>query len=90
MLLGFVMILVTPLNRRIIFTGNIDETKKESGMIFKMLRIPTISLTALIIIITAISWSFLEPTLEPHLRKVFPFFINKIIEYSNIKFIEDI
>lgn len=35
-----------------------------------MVKIPQVLIVCTIIVVVSITWSFLDPTLEPHLRKV--------------------
>lgn len=43
---------------------------KKTGSFFQLLKIPGVVVTGFVIVNTSIIWSFLDPTLEPHLRQV--------------------
>lgn len=42
----------------------------KSTSIFKLLRVPAVIITGLVVVIVSSTWAFLDPTLEPHLRQV--------------------
>ena len=44
--------------------------EKKPGTFLEILTIPTVIIVGLVIIVTSNIWSFLDPTLEPHLRQV--------------------
>lgn len=42
----------------------------KSGSMLQLMGIPAVMVTASVIVMTSITWGFLDPTLEPHLRQV--------------------
>ena len=45
-----------------------EETRKSKGVL-GLVRIPSVILMCVVICTCAVMWSFLDPTLEPHLKK---------------------
>lgn len=43
---------------------------RHPGSLFKLIQIPSMLVIFLIIVVSSNAWSFLDPTLEPHLRQV--------------------
>lgn len=54
------------MKKRVIFVGN---ELKSSGTLLSLVRLPPVLITCVITTLAAMSQSFLDPTLEPHLRK---------------------
>ncbi|XP_022187825.2 MFS-type transporter SLC18B1 isoform X1 [Nilaparvata lugens] len=68
--LGTVMILVVPFNYWFLpsFSGGKSETS--SGSFWNLIKIPSVFIIGLIVVMSSNIWSFLDPTLEPHLRQL--------------------
>ncbi|XP_065164358.1 MFS-type transporter SLC18B1-like isoform X2 [Atheta coriaria] len=67
--LGATMLIITPINVWLlpqIQEYNVDD-KNTSTM--TLLKLPTVIMTSAIVIVVSSTWSFLDPTLEPHLRQ---------------------
>lgn len=47
----------------------LEDNIEKSGSLLTLLRLPPVFVTCLITIVMAMSASYLDPTLEPHLRK---------------------
>ena len=45
-------------------------TLQSQGMFRQLLKVPPAVFTLLSVVISAVIWAFLDPTLEPHLRQV--------------------
>lgn len=43
---------------------------KADGSFRRLIKVPHILIVCAIIVVVSLTWSFLDPTLEPHLRKV--------------------
>lgn len=43
--------------------------EKKTGSFTRLLQIPTVMVTCVIVVVVAATWGFLDPTLEPHLRQ---------------------
>lgn len=50
-----------------------DVTSKNTT-VFKLIKVPAVCITGMVVVIVSSTWSFLDPTLEPHLRQVKCFF----------------
>lgn len=50
-----------------------DVTSKNTT-VFKLIKVPAVCITGMVVVIVSSTWSFLDPTLEPHLRQVKFFF----------------
>lgn len=46
------------------------EVGVKSGSLKNLLKLTPVIMTSLIMMVVAMTWGFLDPTLEPHLRKV--------------------
>ncbi|XP_030765436.1 MFS-type transporter SLC18B1-like isoform X3 [Sitophilus oryzae] len=65
---GVATILIAFLNIYLLANPEKNDLEK-SGSLLNLLKLPSVLITCLIIIISSMTSSFLEPTLEPHLRK---------------------
>lgn len=45
-----------------------DVTSKNTT-VFKLIKVPAVCITGMVVVIVSSTWSFLDPTLEPHLRQ---------------------
>jgi MFS family permease len=69
--LGVLMLLTIPLNLFLLPSNDEDGMDPEpSESMWKLVRVPPIFVLSLVIIVASNTWSFLDPTLEPHLREV--------------------
>ncbi|XP_025834587.1 MFS-type transporter SLC18B1 isoform X2 [Agrilus planipennis] len=66
---GSFTIAMVPLNLCLLSTSKEYSNEEKEVSFRNTLKIPSVLITCFIIIVVAITWSFLEPTLEPHLRK---------------------
>lgn len=68
--LGFLMILLIPTNWNMI--PSIDGSSKGThhASFGKLFKIPAVSVIGSIIVVASNTWSFLDPTLEPHLSRL--------------------
>lgn len=69
--LGVAMIAIIPIN--CILLPQVDESEfsvgDKSASVFKLIKIPAVMVTGLIVVVVSSAWAFLDPTLEPHLRQ---------------------
>jgi predicted MFS family arabinose efflux permease len=69
--LGGFMLLTLPLNFCLLPSDEHVERKAEStGRMWRLLRIPPVLTVSLVVVVLSTAWSFMDPTLEPHLREV--------------------
>lgn len=47
------------------------DTETKSGSLLSLLKLPPVMMICAMMIVISMTWGFLDPTLEPHLRKVF-------------------
>ncbi|KAJ8920986.1 hypothetical protein NQ315_015781 [Exocentrus adspersus] len=66
---GLITILIAPLNIYLLPSTDKCEVGVKSGSLKNLLKLPPVIITCLIMMIVAMTWGFLDPTLEPHLRK---------------------
>lgn len=59
----------------------------KSGSMLELISIPAVVVTSSVIVVTSITWAFLDPTLEPHLRQVTKKF-NHILFNNNKHFFQ--
>ncbi|KAJ3662536.1 hypothetical protein Zmor_006881 [Zophobas morio] len=67
--IGLVIILIAPLNVYLLPSSERCALETKTGSFTKLMKIPSLVVTCCIIVVIAMTWSFLDPTLEPHLRK---------------------
>uniref|UniRef100_A0A1Y1NFI9 Major facilitator superfamily (MFS) profile domain-containing protein n=4 Tax=Photinus pyralis TaxID=7054 RepID=A0A1Y1NFI9_PHOPY len=67
--LGVAMIAVTPINVFLLPPVNDFVVGTGGGSILKLLKVPAVIITSIVIIVISSIWAFLDPTLEPHLRE---------------------
>ncbi|GLV34398.1 hypothetical protein CBL_00325 [Carabus blaptoides fortunei] len=68
-IVGLVSLVFIPLNSWLLPPSTRSLTNRKSGSIIQLIKIPGVIITGLVIITVSITWTFLEPTLEPHLRQ---------------------
>lgn len=44
--------------------------RKEDSSVLALIKVPAVLMTGLVVVVISSVWSFLDPTLEPHLRQV--------------------
>lgn len=64
------MVIIVPLNMYLlpVIEDAGDMTDKTTSMV-KLVKVPAVVVTGLVVVVISSTWSFLDPTLEPHLRK---------------------
>ncbi|XP_008193647.1 MFS-type transporter SLC18B1 [Tribolium castaneum] len=67
--LGIVMVLFVPLNLWMLPKIEDCNVSNRPPSICRLIRVPTVVITGLVVVIVSSSWAFLDPTLEPHLRQ---------------------
>lgn len=67
--LGVAMILIVPLNICLLPRVEDCSMANKSTSIYKLIKIPAVVVTGLVVVVTSSTWAFLDPTLEPHLRQ---------------------
>ncbi|XP_018571004.1 MFS-type transporter SLC18B1 [Anoplophora glabripennis] len=68
--LGIAMVVIVPLNLWMLTTvENWDDVTSRGTSILKVIKVPAVMVTGLVVVIVSSTWSFLDPTLEPHLRQ---------------------
>ncbi|RZC41028.1 MFS-type transporter SLC18B1-like [Asbolus verrucosus] len=67
--IGLVIILIAPLNVYLLPSSEKHAMETKSGSFTKLMKLTPVVVTCFIIVVIAMTWSFLDPTLEPHLRK---------------------
>nr|XP_023024252.1 MFS-type transporter SLC18B1-like [Leptinotarsa decemlineata] len=67
--MGIIMICITPLNMCLVPKCEKISVDKNSGSITNLLQLPPVITTCFIMVTASMTWGFLDPTLEPHLRK---------------------
>ncbi|GLV39155.1 hypothetical protein CBL_06206 [Carabus blaptoides fortunei] len=66
---GLISLVIIPLNGWLLPPSKKSPTNRKSGSIIQLIKIPGVIITGLVIMTVSITWSFLDPTLEPHLRQ---------------------
>ncbi|XP_049821942.1 MFS-type transporter SLC18B1-like [Aethina tumida] len=66
---GLIITLLAPLNIYLLPTSEKCSLDVKTGSLLNLLKLPPVIFTCLIMVIVAMTWGFLDPTLEPHLRK---------------------
>lgn len=69
-LLGAFMLFLIPLYFHALPALNSSRPTRQSGSLLKLVKIPSLLIIFLVIVISSNAWSFLDPTLEPHLRQL--------------------
>ncbi|KAJ0181292.1 hypothetical protein K1T71_003377 [Dendrolimus kikuchii] len=68
--LGIVMVVSIPINFFLLTDcAEYLSTNSKTASLTRLIRIPSVIITALVIVIVSNTWAFLDPTLEPHLRQ---------------------
>ncbi|XP_074027066.1 MFS-type transporter SLC18B1 isoform X2 [Leptinotarsa decemlineata] len=68
--LGVAMLTVVPLNIFLLHeVEECDNMENKNTSIFRLLKVPAVVVTGTVVVIVSSTWSFLDPTLEPHLRR---------------------
>ncbi|XP_049822563.1 MFS-type transporter SLC18B1-like isoform X2 [Aethina tumida] len=67
--LGVAMILIVPINICLLPRVEDFNVENKSTSIFKLIKVPAIVVTGLVVVVVSSTWAFLDPTLEPHLRQ---------------------
>lgn len=47
-----------------------DNITHKSASMIKLIKVPAVLVTCLVVVVVSSTWAFLDPTLEPHLRQV--------------------
>ncbi|KAK9879737.1 hypothetical protein WA026_006797 [Henosepilachna vigintioctopunctata] len=66
---GFITIVIAPMNIYLIPSFEKYTIERKGGSFTKLLQLPSVLVTCLILVVVAATWGFLDPTLEPHLRQ---------------------
>ncbi|KAJ8978906.1 hypothetical protein NQ317_008885 [Molorchus minor] len=66
---GLILIVIAPMNIYMLPPADKCEVGTKSGSLTNLLKLPPVIMTCFIMIVVAMTWGFLDPTLEPHLRK---------------------
>jgi MFS family permease len=67
--LGILMVTFVPVNLRLLPSGNACNMEKKTGPLNKLMKMPSVIMISLVVVVVSNIWSFLDPTLEPHLRE---------------------
>ncbi|CAG9768972.1 unnamed protein product [Ceutorhynchus assimilis] len=68
--LGVAMIAIVPLNMWLLpKVEDFDNVSNKKTTVFKLIRVPAVFITGMVVVIVSSTWAFLDPTLEPHLRQ---------------------
>ncbi|XP_053601631.1 MFS-type transporter SLC18B1-like [Plodia interpunctella] len=67
--LGIVMVFTVPINYFLLTDCEEYVYGSKTASIMRLVKIPSIIITGLVIVIVSNTWAFLDPTLEPHLRQ---------------------
>lgn len=67
--LGVSMVAIVPLNAYLLPPVTDFVVSTGGGSIKKLLKVPAVIVTSIVVIIISSVWAFLDPTLEPHLRE---------------------
>ncbi|XP_012544555.1 MFS-type transporter SLC18B1 [Bombyx mori] len=67
--LGIAMVLTVPINFFLLTECEEYVSGSKTASMIKLLKIPSIIVTGLVIVIMSNTWAFLDPTLEPHMRQ---------------------
>ncbi|XP_044751542.1 MFS-type transporter SLC18B1-like [Coccinella septempunctata] len=65
---GLITIVIAPMNIYLLPKLEKFTMEQKAGSFTKLLRLPSVLVTCLILVVVAATWGFLDPTLEPHLR----------------------
>lgn len=52
------------------FIVDFDSVTNKKTTVFKLIKVPAVFVTGMVVVIISSTWAFLDPTLEPHLRQV--------------------
>ncbi|KAK7597853.1 hypothetical protein V9T40_010078 [Parthenolecanium corni] len=67
--LGTAMLLLIPLYVHTLPAVTSNRPTRHPGSFFKLVKIPSLLVIFLVVVVSSNAWSFLDPTLEPHLRE---------------------
>jgi len=68
--LGVVMLITIPINFFLLPNSTLDDAESESrDSMWKLFKLKPIIIVTLVVVVASNTWSFLDPTLEPHLRE---------------------
>ncbi|CAH1183607.1 unnamed protein product [Phaedon cochleariae] len=67
--IGLLMIVVSPLNICVLPPAEKCPIGTKSGSLTSVLRLTPVIITCFIMVVVSMTWGFLDPTLEPYLRK---------------------
>ncbi|XP_017781207.1 PREDICTED: MFS-type transporter SLC18B1-like isoform X2 [Nicrophorus vespilloides] len=67
--LGITMILIIPINVWLLPSLKEFNMNNNSISVLKLIKLPAVIITGLIVVVASSTWAFLDPTLEPHLRQ---------------------
>ncbi|XP_050308679.1 MFS-type transporter SLC18B1-like [Anthonomus grandis grandis] len=68
--LGVSMIAIIPLNMWLLpKVEDVENITSKKTTVFKLIKVPAVFVTGLVVVVVSSSWAFLDPTLEPHLRQ---------------------
>lgn len=64
------MIIIVPLNMWLLpRVADFDNVTNRKTSVFKLIKVPAVFVTGMVVVIVSSTWAFLDPTLEPHLRQ---------------------
>ncbi|GJQ84861.1 hypothetical protein Trydic_g481 [Trypoxylus dichotomus] len=66
---GLISILMAPLNLYVLPSSDDFKLEVKAGSFGNILKLPSVIITCSVVIVVSATWGFLDPTLEPHLRK---------------------
>ena len=49
---------------------DLENVTSKKTSIIKLIKVPAVFITGMVVVIVSSTWAFLDPTLEPHLRQV--------------------
>ncbi|XP_012263079.1 MFS-type transporter SLC18B1-like isoform X2 [Athalia rosae] len=67
--LGGILVAIAPINFCLIPSADNSIRPIRRGSRFKLLKLPAVLVIGSVVVIASSTWSFLDPTLEPHLRQ---------------------
>ncbi|CAH0557000.1 unnamed protein product [Brassicogethes aeneus] len=66
---GLIIVLLAPLNMWLLPESDKCSLDVKTGSLLNLLKLPSVIFTCIMMMIISMTWGFLDPTLEPHLRK---------------------
>ncbi|KAL1513328.1 hypothetical protein ABEB36_002750 [Hypothenemus hampei] len=68
--LGIAMVAIVPLNMWLLpKVEDFDSVSNKKTTLFKLIKVPAVFVTGMVVVVISSTWAFLDPTLEPHLRQ---------------------